>query len=394
MTGMKQDHASEHDHPHADEHEHGHPHDEGGHGHPLGDGHDHDSDHGHDHPHPHEHGHEHRAGILGRFVDATVGHSHDPGDSIDDALTSDQRGIRALKISLLALGLTAVLQLAVVIVSGSVGLLADTIHNFSDALTAVPLGIAFVLGRRAATHRYTFGYRRAEDLAGLFVLLMIAASAAIAAWESIDRLIHPQTISNIPIVVVAGILGFAGNEAVALYRLRIGREIGSAALVADGYHARTDGLTSLAVVGGALGVAAGYPAADALVGLLITAIILVVLRQATGQMLGRLMDAVEPELVSQVESIASSVPDVQGVDRVRLRWAGHSLESYLVITVDCDMTVADGHRVAEEVRHRLLHEVRRLDVALIHVNPCGHDGGDPHGLTRHHDATLAGGAER
>ena len=132
----------------------------------------------------------------------------------------------------------------------------------------------------AATRRYTFGYRRAEDLAGLFVLLMILFSALLAAWESIDRLISPQTMTNIPAVIAAGFIGFLGNEAVALYRIRVGKDIGSAALVADGYHARTDGLTSLAVVAGALGVAAGYPLADPIVGLLITAVILVVLKQA------------------------------------------------------------------------------------------------------------------
>jgi len=341
-------------------------------------GHGHDSDHPHDHP----------SGRLGRLVAVFVGHSHDPGDSIDDALTSDARGIRALKISLLLLGITAVAQLAVVLVSGSVALLADTIHNFSDALTAVPLWIAFAIGSRAATRRYTFGYRRAEDLAGLFVLLMIAASAILAAYESVSRLITPQPITNIPVVLVAGFLGFLGNEAVALYRIRVGRSIGSAALVADGYHARTDGLTSLAVVAGALGVAAGYPLADPLVGLLITAVILVVLKQATAQMLGRLMDAVEPELVDQVETIAASVPDVQSVDRLRLRWLGHALEASMAITVDCDMTVTEGHRVSEEVRHRLLHEVRRLDTAVIHVNPCGHSGDDAHELTRHHDSGV------
>ena len=339
----------------------------------------------HDDANDHDQPHDHTGGRLRRLVASVIGHSHDPGDSIDDALTSDARGIKALKTSLLVLGATAVAQLAVVLVSGSVALLADTIHNFSDALTAVPLWIAFAIGGRAATRSYTFGYRRAEDLAGLFVLLMIAGSAILAAFESISRLIDPQPITNIPIVLVAGTIGFAGNEAVALYRIRVGRSIGSAALVADGYHARTDGLTSLAVVAGALGVAAGYPLADPLVGLLITAVILVVLKQATGQMLGRLMDAVEPELVEQVEHIAESVPDVQSVDRLRLRWLGHALEASMAITVDCDMTVSQGHQVSEEVRHRLLHEVPRLDTAVIHVNPCGHGGEDPHETTRHHD---------
>jgi len=320
-----------------------------------------------------------------------IGHSHDPGDSIDDAMTADARGIRALKISLVVLGATAFAQLGVVLISGSVALLADTVHNFSDALTSVPLWVAFALGGRAATRRYTFGYRRAEDLAGLFILVMILASAGLAAYESINRLINPHPITNVPIVLVAGLIGFAGNEAVAAYRLRVGRSIGSAALVADGYHARTDGLTSLAVVVGALGVAAGYPLADPLVGLLITVVILFVLKQAAGQVIGRLMDAVAPALVEQVEAIAAAVPSVQTVEHLRLRWIGHALEASMAITVDRDLTVAEGHDVSEEVRHRLLHDIRRLDTAIIHVNPCGHAGHDAHAVTRHHLGGTEGG---
>ncbi len=340
-----------------------------------------DGDHTHDGGHTHAHD---RSGPLG-FVARLVGHSHDHADSIDDALTSDARGIRAVKLSLVGLGVTAVLQLVVVLISGSVALLADTVHNFSDALTAIPLWIAFVLGSRAATRRYTFGYRRAEDLAGLFVLVMILGSALLAGYESISRLIDPVTITNIPLVVTAGVIGFAGNEAVAIYRIRVGRRIGSAALVADGYHARTDGLTSLAVVFGALGVALGYPIADPLVGLLITVTILFVLRQATGQMVARLMDAIEPEIVDQVEATVRSVPEVQDLSRLRVRWVGHTLEASMAITVDCDMTVSRGHRVAEEVRHRLLHDVARLDTVAVHVNPCDHSGEDPHAELRHHD---------
>jgi len=356
-------HHDEHDHPHGD---HEHVHDE----------------HEHGHGHPHEHG-----GLRG-LIASVVGHSHDPADSFDDALTSSARGIRAVKVSLVGLGITAVAQLGVVLISGSVALLADTIHNFSDALTAIPLWIAFAIGARAATRRYTFGYRRAEDLAGLFVLLMILGSALLAAYESVNRLINPVAITNIPIVIAAGFIGFAGNEAVALYRIRVGRQIGSAALVADGYHARTDGLTSLAVVAGAVGVWLGYPIADPLVGLLITVAILFVLKQATGQMLGRLMDAVEPELVDEVEGIVRDNPEVQDVSRIRVRWVGHALEASFAITVDCDMTVSDGHRVSEQVRHRLLHEVARLDTAVIHVNPCGHDGQDPHADLAHHDLPV------
>ncbi len=379
------EHAAEpHDHA-AEPHEHepeGHEH--------AAEPHDHGPEgHDHDHEHPHEHGPTGsglRAATL-RFLGSVIGHSHDHSDSVDAALTADTRGIRAVKVSLAALMLTALAQLAVVAISGSVALFADTVHNFADALTSVPLWIAFVLGRRAATRRYTFGYKRAEDLAGLFVLLMIFGSAVLAAVESIDRLVHPQAVNAIGVVIVAGIIGFAGNELVALYRLRVGRQIGSAALVADGYHARTDGLTSLAVVAGAIGVAAGFPLADPIVGLLISAVILVVLKQAAGQMLGRLMDAVDPVLVDRVEAVAHATPGVQDVGSIRLRWVGHALEATLAITVDRDLSVAQGHAVAEEVQHRLLHQLHRLEVVLIHVNPCQHAGDDPHALTRHHFGT-------
>ena len=323
------------------------------------------------------------------MLGAVVGHSHDPGDSIDSALAGDRRGIRAVKVSLAGLGVTAVLQLGVVLISGSVALLADTVHNFSDALTAVPLWIAFAIGGRAATRRYTFGFRRAEDLAGLFVLAMILFSALYAGWESINRLIHPQAISNIPAVVLAGIIGFLGNEGVALYRIRVGKQIGSAALVADGYHARTDGLTSLAVVAGAIGVALGYPRADPLVGLAIAGVILVLLRSATAQMVGRLMDSVQPEMVDEVEQIARGTAGVVDVESVRLRWVGHALESNLAITVDQDLSVLQGHAISEEVRHRLLHQVAKLDTVVIHVNPCDHGGVDPHARVRHHESAAA-----
>jgi len=234
-------------------------------------GHDHDHDpqvHGHSHDHDdhdergHSHGpdgHSHPAGIKGFFLSIFKPHSHDAADSIDDALESNAAGIRAVKISLIALGITAIAQLLIVIVTGSVALLADTIHNFSDALTAVPLWIAFVLARRKPTRRYTYGYGRAEDLAGLFIVAMIILSAILAGYESIRRLIDQQPITHVWVVFAAGLIGFAGNELVAVYRIRVGRQIGSAALVADGLHARTDGFTSLAVAIGAVGRHARIP---------------------------------------------------------------------------------------------------------------------------------------
>ncbi len=343
--------------------------------------HAHDQEHGHEHEHEHEH--EERRGLLGRLRHAAP-HSHDAADKLDAELEASQDGVRALRWSLAALAITAVLQGVVVVFTGSVALLGDTFHNVADALTAVPLGIAFVLGRRAPTRRYTYGYGRAEDLAGVFVVAMIALSAAFAGYESIRRLIDPEPVQHLLAVAAAGVIGFAGNEAVAQYRIRVGRRIGSAALVADGLHARTDGFTSLAVVVGAAGVALGYDRADPLVGLAITVAILVVLRTAAREVLHRLMDAVDPALVGRAEEILAGVPGVEGVGLVRLRWIGHSLHAEADVVVDMDRPLSEAHAITEAARHELLHQLRRLSDATIHPDPCGHDGGDAHAASEHH----------
>ena len=306
----------------------------------------------HDHSGHHDHSHEHPGGVKGVLLSVFRPHSHDSADSVDSELEGSAHGIRAVKISLVALGITAVLQLAVVAVSGSVALLADTVHNFSDALTAIPLWIAFALSRRAASRRYTYGYGRAEDLAGLFIVAMIALSAVIAGWEAIRRLINPAPIEHLGWVAVAGLIGFAGNELVALYRIRVGRQIGSAALVADGLHARTDGLTSLAVVAGAGGVALGWPAADPIIGLVIAFAILLVLRSATRDVFRRLMDGVDPALVANSGTGTAVTPRVSMAFRsVRLRWLGHSLHAEAKILIDPEMTAGQGPRAGPRRRN-------------------------------------------
>ena len=331
----------------------------------------------HEHEHGHEHGHAHshdgRGGKFGAALrEVFAPHSHDASDSIDGALESSTAGIRAVKISLLALGATSIAQLVIVLISGSVALLADTIHNFSDALTAIPLWIAFALGRRAATRRYTYGFGRAEDLAGLFVVAMITLSAAIAAIESIRRLIHPAAIHHVGWVAVAGLVGFIGNELVAIYRIRIGRQIGSAALVADGLHARTDGFTSLAVLLGAGGVALGFPLADPIVGLLITIAILAVLRTAVRDVFRRLMDGVDPELVDAAEAALAAQPGVTGVRSVKMRWIGHRIHADAELDVDPATSLSDAHRLAHDAEHALTHAVPKLSTALVHAYPASH----------------------
>ncbi len=358
--------------------EHGHPHGAG----PA----DQSSAHEHGHEDGYDGGHEHPGGLKGLIRAAFTPHSHDAGDAVDRALRDSAKGMRALKISLGGLAITAALQVVVVLISGSVALLADTIHNLADALTAVPLAVAFWIGRRKPTKRYTYGYGRAEDLAGVFIVLMIAVSAVVAGWEAIARLAHPQDVRNVGWVIAAGLIGFAGNELVAVYRIRVGREIGSAALVADGLHARTDGLTSLAVVIGACGVAAGWQLADPIVGLAITVAILFVLKSAARDIYRRLIDSVDPALVDEVGGVVGRVPGIQAVDRVAIRWVGHELRAEVDVVSDRDLTIAQGHEIAEEAHHRLLHDIPKLARATIHTSPCNHDGRDPHAATSHHFA--------
>ncbi|MGI8662173.1 MAG: cation diffusion facilitator family transporter [Acidimicrobiales bacterium] len=332
-----------------------------------------DHDHGHD-----DHGdglaHDHGGGLRGVVLGIFRPHSHDAMDSIDTALEATDRGIRAVKISFAGLLITSLIQLVIVIITGSIALAADTIHNFSDALTAIPLFLAFRLSRRPANRRYTYGYRRAEDLAGVFVIAMITLSSIIAAYEAINRLLHPRPITGIGVLFAAGIVGFMGNELVALFRIREGNAIGSAALVADGYHARTDGFTSLAVAAGAIGVWAGFDRADPIVGLGISIAIFAVLRGAARQVYYRLMDAVEPSLVDKVETVAATTPGVRGIGAAQVRWLGHRLAADLTIRVDATLPVRDGHGIAEHVRHHLLEGVAHLDDVNVHVDPdIGHD---------------------
>jgi cation diffusion facilitator family transporter len=327
-------------------------------------------------------GHDPGSG-LSRLRHALRPHSHEPADQVDAVMEASSEGMRVLWISLGLLAATAAIQAAVTVLSGSVALLGDTLHNAADALTALPLGVAFVLGRRPPTRRYTYGFGRAEDLAGIVIVLTIAASSALAAYEAITRLIHPRHVSDLLAVAGAALVGFAGNELAAGYRIRTGRKIGSAALVADGLHARTDGLTSLAVLLGAGGVALGWNWADPVVGLLITIAILAVLRQAVREIYRRLMDAVDPELVDQAERTLRQTAGVLGVGDVRLRWIGHQLRAECEVVVEPEITAAQAHQVTVSAEHDLLHAIPQLSAALVHADPAS-DGTDPHHVLADH----------
>lgn len=324
-----------------------------------------DSEHHHDHDHHDDLDHDHRGGLRGFLHELFVPHTHDAADSVDDALEASTQGVRALKISLVVLLATTVLQFIVVFLSNSVALLADTVHNFSDALTAVPLWVAFVLARRGTSRRYTYGYGRAEDLAGLFIVVVVAASAIVAAWQAIDRLIHPQPLQNLGWLAAAGVIGFLGNEAVAIYRIRVGQRIGSAALVADGVHARTDGFTSLAVVLGAAGVALGFPLADPIIGLLISAAILVLLWGTIRSVGRRLMDGIEPDLIKGLEHALEHTSGVAEARNVRLRWVGHRLSGDAELTLTGALTLDAANVIARDAEARGRAALPKLDDLVI-----------------------------
>lgn len=294
------------------------------------------------------------------------------------------RGIWALQVSLAALMLTATFQVFIVALSGSVALLADTLHNYSDALTAIPLWIAFALNRRPPNRRYTYGYGRAEDLAGIAIVLIMLGSALIVLYESANKMVHPQPPVYLEWVGLAALISLIGNEAVAILRLRVGRAIGSAALVADGWHARADGLSALGVLLGVVGVRLGVWWADSVMGLAIGVVILVIVCKAGAEIGRRLMDATDPEIIQSIEHTAERVPGVQRLGAVRARWAGHRLHSELHVQVDGDLTLAQAHAIAEEVRHGLFHALPVLSDAIVHLDPPGSAGVDPHAVTAHH----------
>lgn len=338
------------------------------------DDHDHDHHHdGHDHPYG-EHGHSHDEPWYIAIAEALhlpgFSHQHDAPDA-QDAMYSNELGIRTLWVAFTVLGLTTVLQVGIYLFSDSVALLADTVHNLGDALNSLPLLLAFMLMRRAAKKGYTYGYGRAEDLAGLVIVASILFSAGYIFWESINKLINPQPIENLPWLAAAALIGFVGNELVALMQIRVGRQIGSEAMIADGKHARTDGFTSLAVLIAAGGAALGYPIVDPIVGLLIGFVILMIAREATVAVWRRLMDAVDPILVTQVEELVKAHAEVRGLRQLHLRYVGHRLHASMLILLDDGLTLAQSEAITDHLRHHLIYSLPHLEEVTIASSPLG-----------------------
>ena len=340
--------------------------------------HHHDDDHEHDHHHDdnHSHDHDHDSGLWGMIAAALhlpgYSHSHDHSYASlagDAALRDNELGIRTVKWALLALGVTTVFQVFIYVASGSVALLADTVHNLGDALNSIPLWMAFVLARRRPNKRYTYGYGRAEDVAGLLIVVSIGFSAAYILWESVQKFINPKPMDNLVWVALAAVVGFIGNEIVALLQIRVGRKIGSEAMVADGLHARTDGLTSLAVLIAVIGTILGAPILDPIIGFLIGITILFITRDAIRAMWYRLMDAVDPALIETAESIIHKHPEVQAIQRLQMRWLGHRLYAEAVLGLAPNLTMIESEHIADHISHHLYHAFPNLSEATIAVVP-------------------------
>ncbi len=333
---------------------------------------------GHKDSNPHDHHHE---------DSGSHSHIHTHG-AIDPGILDTQQGIAAVKWSFLGLFVTAFLQLVIVLLSNSTALLADTVHNFTDAATAFPLWIAFTVAHWKPTKRFTYGYGRVEDLAGLVVVLAIASSAIGAAYVAIDRLFHPQTVGYIGAVMGASVIGFLGNEVVARIRIRAGKKIGSAALIADGVHARADGITSLSVLLGALGVWLGYPLADPIVGLFISVLICRVVWQSSKSVFTRLLDGVDAVVIDEIKDAMRQVPGVHEVTEVRVRWLGHRMHAEANIAVNSDFSIERGHEIANEARHQVLHRLAYLSNATIHIDPLNASGEEHHRIESHIHGNL------
>lgn len=359
------EHMLSHDEHEHDEHNHAHDHDE----------HDH-ADHDHEHDHDeHEHGHGGHGG-HGK-------HGHEHG-RVDADLYGNKAGLRAVQISTLGMFLVAAIQFTIAGVGGSAGLFADALHNLGDVFTTVALWIAFALSSRAANQRYTYGYYRSEDLAGVFIVLVIIASAVAGAVESILKLTSGNVPTQIYLSMAAALVGIVGNEVMAQYKISVGKRIHSVPLIADGQHSRIDGLTSLAAFVGLLFVRFGLPIADPIAGIVITLVIATVVYSTSRSVLQRLLDAVDPRVVPSILNSASSVPEVESVTDVRARWVGHTLHIAMNIEVDAELTLAKAHAIAEEVRHRLFHDIPGVSEVIIHTDPSSASGEDHHQALEHH----------
>jgi cation diffusion facilitator family transporter len=349
-----------------------------------------ESDHEHD---THSHSHKHETHNHDHDEQDKHGHGHEHG-KVDADLYGNQAGLRAVQISTAGMFLVSAIQFAIAWIGGSAGLFADALHNFGDVFTTIALWIAFVISNRAANQRYTYGYYRSEDLAGIFIVLVIIASATGSAIESIQKLISGNIPTQIYLSMAAALIGVVGNELLAQYKISVGKRINSIALIADGQHSRIDGLTSLAAFAGLIGVKLGFPLADPIAGIVITIVILTVVYSTSRSVLQRLLDAVDPHIVPSIITEALAITGVEAVTDVRARWVGHTLHVVMNIEVDAELTLSKAHAIAEEVRHRLFHNINGISEVVIHTDPSRASGDHHQGMAHHIQAAQRPVVER
>lgn len=300
-----------------------------------------------------------------------------PHGALDPSLYTSQQGLRAVIASSIILFIGSILQLIVVLISGSVSLLSDTVHNFSDAATAIPLSIAFLIGRKKPSERFNYGYGKIEDHASVVILLFMIASAIYVAYVSIVRLYNPVPVTHLWIVIIAAIVGFIINEGAAIWRIKVGKRIHSEALITDGKHARMDGFTSLAVLVGAIGTYWGYPITDSIVGLLIAVVIFHTVWESGKEVYTRMLDGVNPEIIHQIKDVIKMIPEIEDISETRARWVGHKLLAEINIAVNPHLTVEKGHAIALKVNHELKKQLSFISMVVVHVDPL-HTSGEKH----------------
>jgi cation diffusion facilitator family transporter len=290
--------------------------------------------------------------------------ARDPAASFPLATVVDdpgerRRANRAVAVSAAGLAVTGLIELAIALVSGSVALLGDALHNLSDVSTSLLVFVGFRASRKAATDRYPYGYERAEDLAGIGVALVIWASAAFAGAESVNKLIHHGPTQHVGWGIGAAAVGIVGNQLVARYKLAVGRTIQSATMIADAKHSWLDALSSAGAMLGLIGVAVGWPWADAVAGLFVTGFICHVGWEVSSDIAHRLLDGVDPAVITTAEAVAAETAGVMHA-HARARWTGRTLRVEVEGWIEASTTVADADRIGRAVADRLGAELSEM----------------------------------
>ncbi|MBI2773218.1 MAG: cation transporter [Chloroflexi bacterium] len=285
------------------------------------------------------------------------------------------KAMRANLISSGGLTLTSLFELAIALVSGSVALLVDALHNLADSYTTVAIYFGFRMSRRAATSRYPYGFGRAEDVAGVVIVVAIWSSAALAFYQTYEKFVSGSPTTHLTLGMVAAVIGIAGNQIAGRYKIRVGREIKSVPLIVDGKHSLLDAVSSAGALVGLVGVGLGFPQADPIAGVAIGLLIVHIGIDATKEVAARLMDANDEELARAAATIASTVPGVTGVNDVRARWLGREVELRVGLQLAPEMSLRGADQVSEQVRQGLREQIADVRDIVVFAG-CSDRRGD------------------